>query len=83
MLAGGTAAINDRTFDLTADRNGTNYSIGDNNYLASRATSLSYRATIATNLDGTWSYRETTTLKMSQMPEPFAHSDRNTLRRVG
>ena len=31
--------------------------------------------------DDSWTYDETTMLKMSEMDEPFAHTDRNTLRR--
>jgi len=31
--------------------------------------------------DGTWSYDETTMLKMVEMDEPFAHTDHNTLRK--
>ena len=30
-----------------------------------------------------WSYDETTMLRMNEFDEPFAHTDRNTLRRVG
>jgi hypothetical protein len=32
--------------------------------------------------DGTWSYEETTTLRMSVLSELLPHTDRNTLRRV-
>ena len=35
------------------------------------------------NDDGTWSYHETTTLKMKEFPEPFLHTDHNTLKRKG
>jgi hypothetical protein len=30
-----------------------------------------------------WSYDETTMLKMVEMDEPFAHTDHNTLHKVG
>ena len=39
--------------------------------------------TITLNPDGTWSYDETTMLKMVEMDEPFAHTDHNTLHKVG
>ena len=29
-----------------------------------------------------WSYDETTMLQMSEFPQPFAHTDRNALRRT-
>jgi hypothetical protein len=82
VLAGGTAGADAVEFSLAADLGGNDYTIGENQYLAKRASSLSYRATITANADGTWSYDEVTMLKMSELPKPFAHADRNTLRRV-
>lgn len=82
VLAGGTADADATSFDLVADLGGTNYTIGENRYLADRASSLSYRATITINPDDTWSYAETTMLRMAEFPEPFAHTDANTLHRV-
>jgi hypothetical protein len=31
----------------------------------------------------TWSYEESTILRMNEFDEPFAHTDRNTLHRAG
>ena len=82
VLAGGTAAAGDRELWVEAQRDDANYAIGENRYLAARATSLSYRAAIVTSADDTWSYQATTTLKLSQLAATFGHSDRNTLHRV-
>lgn len=30
----------------------------------------------------TWTYSETTMLQMAEFPQPFAHTDHNTMRRV-
>ncbi|MET0894775.1 MAG: FABP family protein, partial [Acidimicrobiia bacterium] len=60
-----------------------NYSIGENKYLTTNASTLSYDVTITLNDDGSWSYDETTMLRMKEFDEPFAHTDRNTLRKVG
>ena len=38
--------------------------------------------TITTGPDS-WSYRETTTLRMDELDEPLPHTDQPTLRRVG
>lgn len=38
---------------------------------------------VTTNLDGTWSYFEDTVLTVLGRDEPFHHTDRNTLRRIG
>ncbi|MGZ6980461.1 MAG: hypothetical protein ACXVJW_20290, partial [Acidimicrobiia bacterium] len=59
------------------------YSIGENKYLAKNASTLSYEVTVTANPDGTISYDETTMLKMKEFDAPFAHTDHNTLRKVG
>mgnify|MGYP000588361293 CR=1 FL=1 len=33
--------------------------------------------------DGEWSYAESTGLKMKEFPDTFAHTDANTLRKIG
>ena len=68
---------------VSATLGGTNYTIGENQYLDKNASTLSYEVTITVNSDYTWSYDETTMLKMNELAEPFAHTDHNTLRRVG
>ena len=34
-------------------------------------------------LTGEWSYEQTSVFQMKEFPEPFAPTNRNTLRRVG
>jgi len=82
VLAGGSAGAQDRRFTLKATQGAPQYTIGENVYLAKSASTLSYEVTITVG-DDTWSYDEVAMLRMSEFPEPFAHGDRNTLRRVG
>jgi hypothetical protein len=83
VLAGGTAAADATTFTLSAKPGQAGYAIGENRYLADHASTLSYEVTITTDAAAdTWSYDETTMLKMDEFPEPLAHTDHNTLRRV-
>lgn len=82
VLAGGTALDDATHFELAAELGGTNYTIGENAYLAKRASTISYRVSITIHGDDTWSYDETTMLRMAEFPEPFAHTDHNTLHRV-
>jgi hypothetical protein len=82
VLAGGTAAADATSFVLKAAKGDPLYTIGENQYLAKNASSLSYQVTITIGED-TWSYDETTMLQMTEFDEPFAHTDHNTLRRVG
>lgn len=83
VLAGGTAAPDAKELTLHAALGEAQYNIGENAYLAKNASTLSYDVTITINDDGTWGYDETTMLQMVEMPEPFAHTDHNTLHKVG
>ena len=68
---------------MSASLGSNTYGIGENLYLSGAASTVSYQVAITINDDDTWSYDETTMLRMSNFPDPFAHTDRNTLRRVG
>ena len=83
VLAGGTAAADAKQFTLKAKGGDAQYGIGENKYLAQNASSLTYEVSITINDDGTWSYDETTTLRMKHTEEPFLHTDHNTLTKVG
>ena len=82
VLAGGTAAADAKSFTLSATKGASEYTIGENLYLAGAASTVSYEVTITIG-EGTWSYAETTMLHMKEFPQPFAHTDANTLRKVG
>jgi len=81
VLAGGIATADATEFTMRAAQGELQYAIGENTYLAKRASTLSYEVTIQTDGD-TWSYQEDTILKMSDLDEPLHHTDANTLRRV-
>jgi hypothetical protein len=83
VLAGGTAEADATSFHLSARAGHPQYAIGENSYLAKNASTLSYDVTITVNGDDTWTYDETTMLKMNEFDEPFAHTDRNTVHRAG
>ena len=82
VLAGGAAAPDATSFTMSAKVGDPTYGIAENRYLGANASSTSYEVTVTIGTDGTWSYEETTMLRMSVLPEPLAHTDRNTLRRV-
>jgi len=83
VLAGAVGVAADATsFTLTASLGDPRYGISENTYLRSHASSTAYRVTITANPDGTWSYAEETTLRMTELPDPFAHTDANTLHRT-
>ncbi|MEZ5321977.1 MAG: heme-binding beta-barrel domain-containing protein [Microthrixaceae bacterium] len=80
-FAGGTCEPDATTFTIAARQGDPQYSIGENKYLAQHASTVAYEATVTVG-DGTWSYDETTTLQMDEIPDLFAHTDHNTLHRV-
>ena len=82
VLAGGIASADAKEFTLKAAKGEELYTIGENQYLAKNASTVSYEVTITIG-DGTWSYTEDSVLKMKEFPELFHHTDGNTLRRVG
>jgi hypothetical protein len=82
ILAGGTAAADAKEFTMNAATGDSQYTIGENLYLAKNASTVSYSVTVNVGED-TWSYEETSTLRMNEFTETFAHTDRNTLKRVG
>jgi hypothetical protein len=82
VLAGGTATADATRFTLKAAQGEAQYTIGENRYLAEHASTLSYEVTVTTGPDS-WSYEETTMLRMDEFDQPFAHTDGSTLHRVG
>ena len=83
VLAGGKATADARTFTLSATAGDPRFNVGETTYLSEAASTSSYTVTVTIAEDGTWSYDERTMVRLSELPEPLAHTDRNTLHRVG
>jgi hypothetical protein len=84
VLAGAIGVAADAAeFTLTAKLGDGRYGISENAYLGEKASSVSYAATITIGSNGTWSYAEETMLHMAEFPDPFSHSDSNTLHKAG
>ena len=81
LIAGGTAEPDATTFTMEATRGDTTYGILSNKYLEEHARTTSYTCTITVNGDEL-TYEEMTAYTHSKGGD-IAHSDRNTLRRVG
>ena len=82
-LAIGKASPDARTFELVAMRGSEVNGICSNPFLEYAFQTVEYRIRVTINGDGTWSYTLDTTLQMRDRPEPFHHTDRNTLRKIG
>ena len=57
--------------------------ICSNPFLEHAYTTLSFAVTVSVNADGTWEYDEDTVLQVLSRDEPFHHTDRHTLHKVG
>lgn len=79
---GGTAAENDKSFQLTADLGSVTYGICSSLFLDKAFKTLRYELPVTLNEDGTLSYEEDTHREVAGKSGVFHHTDRNTLTRV-
>jgi hypothetical protein len=82
-LAGGQAAADATTFEVAAQRGSTVFGICSTPFLEYAFRTDSFRIQVTCHPDGTRSYVEDTVLVVRGQAEPFHHTDRNTLTRVG
>jgi hypothetical protein len=82
-MAVGRAAAIAKSFELVATRGSETYGICSSPFLEYAFRTLEYRIKVTINLDGTWSYDEDTVLMIRGKSEPFHHTDRNTLAKIG
>jgi hypothetical protein len=83
ILAGGPALPDSGTFTVQAEVGSETYGILSNPYLARVARTTLYQCVVDLSVDGTFAYRQTTTIDHARLDEPLLHTDTNTLHRVG
>lgn len=82
-MAAGPASADATSFELVATRGVETYGICSNPFLEYAFKTIEFRIKVTINGDGTWSYDEDTVLLIPGRDEPFHHTDRNTLSRIG
>jgi len=82
-MATGHAAPDARQFTLEAVRGSLTNGIVSGPFLEYAFRTDRYTITVTINADGTWSYEQDTLLIIPGLAEPFHHTDRNTLRKIG
>ena len=82
-MASGVAAADATSFELVATRGSEVYGICSNPFIEYAFKTLEYRIKVTINPDGTWSYDSDTVMMIRGQTEPFHHTDRNTLTRIG
>jgi len=83
VMAAGKAAADSREFELVATKGDASYGICSTPFLEYAFKTVEFRIKVTINPDGTWSYEEDTVLMIRGQPEPFHHTDRNTLTKIG
>jgi hypothetical protein len=82
VLAGGTAAPDDKRISVEARRGDTRFGICSTTFLEEAFRTDYYRIDITFNADDSWSYVTRTELAVRGKTPPFDHRDTNTLRRI-
>jgi hypothetical protein len=82
-MATGQAAPDATTFHLEAVRGSDTNGIVSNPFLERAFKTLRVTIDVTLNSDGTWSYQQDTVMAVTGTEEPFHHTNRNTLRKIG
>jgi hypothetical protein len=82
-MATGHAERDAKKFTLEAVRGSMTNGIASGPFLEYAFRTERYTITVTINADGTWSYEQTTVLIIPGQAEPFHHTDRNTLKKIG
>jgi hypothetical protein len=83
VLASGPAEADSTSFELAASAGTEVHGILSNPFLQEAFRTVSFAMRVSVQPDDTWSYDEETMLVLPDRPEPFRHTDHNTLIRVG
>ena len=82
-MAVGYAPADARSFELVATRGLETYGICSDEFLELAFKTVEFRIKVTINDDGTWGYDEDTVLMIKGQAEPFHHTDRNRLSKIG
>ena len=82
-MAAGHAAPDATSFELTATQGLGTWGICSTPFLDGAFKTIGFKIAVAINADGTWGYDEDTILQIRGQSEPFHHTDRNLLAKVG
>lgn len=82
-MAYGQASADATAFELKATRGAETFGICSVPFLEHAFKTIEFRIKVTINADGTWSYDEDTVLMIRGQSEPFHHTDRNTLSKIG
>lgn len=82
LLASGHADAHSKKFEVTAELGSQYYGILSNPFLDRAFQTIRFRISVSIHDDNHWSYEQETLLKIPGESQLFAHTDRNSLRRL-
>ncbi|QDA58204.1 FABP family protein [Thermomonas aquatica] len=77
------AAADAKRFELTATAGLETWGICSAPYLQHAFKTIEFRIAVEIHADGTWGYEEDTVLQILGQDQPFHHTDRNLLTKIG
>ena len=83
VMASGHAVADAKTFSVRSQRGSLTNGIISNPFLEEHFTTESYTIIVKIHDDGSWSYEQDTVLRVRDYAEPFHHTDRNCLQKIG
>ena len=83
VMAGGHAAADATEFELVATLGSTVWGICSAPFLDHAFRTVEFRIRVSVHADGSWTYDEDTVMQIRGRSEPFHHTDRNRLIRIG
>lgn len=83
VMAAGTATPDAKEFEVIARNDDISFGIRSAPFLEHAFKTVEFRMKVTINADGTWSYDEDTVMMIRGQTEPFHHTDRNTLYKIG
>jgi hypothetical protein len=82
-MAAGKAAADATRFELSATQGLDTWGICSAPFLDRAFKTIEFKIAVTVNADGTWGYEEDTVLQIHGQSEPFHHTDRNLLTKIG
>ena len=82
-MAAGQAAADARSFELVATQGLETWGICSAPFLQQAFRTTEFRIKVTIHADGTWGYEEDTVMAIRGLAEPFHHTDRNLLSKIG
>ena len=82
-MATGNANADATSFELISKRGELVNGIVSNPFLEHEFITVEWRIKVSTNANGSWSYDQDTIMEIKGLADPFHHTDRNTLTKIG